>query len=163
VLQEESYKKELLNNTESSEQEDCSGCHFKAQLIKDDWAQVTTTNYRKNYDFNSNLIQIIPTTANRYELLSNLKDEETINLTTKVVKIQNSNNYLQTKKKNQLVKSVGISEHKVLIIGDSYAKKCVTELRHNLDHRYEVCGFIKPGARTSEIIKTAEKEVSTDV
>jgi hypothetical protein len=59
------------------------------------------------------------------------------------------------------VKSVGISEHKVLIIGDSHAKKCATGLRHNLDRRYEVCGFIKPGARTSEIIKTAEEEVST--
>jgi hypothetical protein len=81
-------------------------------------------------------------------------------VTTKVEKIQNSSNYLQTKKNNQLVKSVGISEHKVLITGDRHAKKCATELRHNLDHRYEVCGFIKPGARNSEIMKTAEEEIS---
>jgi hypothetical protein len=160
VLQEELYKEELLNNTESSEQEDFSGDSFKAQPIKDDWVQVTTKNYRKNDDFNSNLVQIIPTTNNRYEMLSNLKDEETINVTTKVMKIQNTSKYLQTKKTNQLVKSVGISEHKVLITGDSHAKKCATELHHNVDLRYEVRGFIKPGARTSEIIKTAEEEVS---
>jgi hypothetical protein len=43
---------------------------------------------------NSNLIQIIPTTANRYELLSNLKDDELTKMTTKDVKIQNSSNYL---------------------------------------------------------------------
>jgi hypothetical protein len=45
VLQEELYKKELLINTESSQQEDYSGDHFKAQPIKDDWVQVTTKNY----------------------------------------------------------------------------------------------------------------------
>jgi hypothetical protein len=59
------------------------------------------------------------------------------------------------------VKSVGVSEHKVLITGDSHTKNCAIELRHNLDLRYEVCGFIKPGATTIEIIKTTEEEVST--
>jgi hypothetical protein len=49
----------------------------------------------------------------------------------------------------------------VLLIGDSHAKKCALDLRHNLNHNYEVCGFIKPGALSSEIIRTAEKEVSS--
>jgi hypothetical protein len=77
--------------------------------------------------------------------------------TSKAVKICNSGNYLQVRKKNQL----GKSEHKVMIIGDSHAKKCAAELRHNLDRSYEVCGFIKPGARSKEIINPAEEEVSS--
>jgi hypothetical protein len=81
--------------------------------------------------------------------------------TSKAVKICTSSNYLQVRKKNQLAKSVLRSEHKVMIIGDSHAKKCAAELRHNLDRRYEVCGFTKPGARSNEIIKTAEEEVSS--
>jgi hypothetical protein len=49
----------------------------------------------------------------------------------------------------------------VLVIGDSHAKKCALELRYNFGHNYEVCGFIKPGSLASEIIKMAEKEVSS--
>jgi hypothetical protein len=94
-------------------------------------------------------------------MLSNLKDDESTNMSTKNVEIPNLSNYLQTRRRNQLVKSVGKSKHKVLIIGDSHAKKCAAELQHNLDLRYEVSGFIKPGPTTSEIIKTAEDEIST--
>jgi hypothetical protein len=82
---------------------------------------------------------------------------KTVIRTTKAVKICNSSNYLQVRKKNQLRKSVGRSEHKVMIIGDSHAKKCAAELRHKLDRRCEVCG----GASSNEIIKTAEEEVSS--
>jgi hypothetical protein len=89
VLQEELYNKELLNKTEPSEQKDYSGDYFNVQPVKEEWVQVATKNYRKNNDFNSNLIKINPTTANRYELLSNLKDEETSNMSTEDVKIQN--------------------------------------------------------------------------
>jgi hypothetical protein len=47
-----------------------------------------------------------------------------------------------------------------LVIRDSHARKCAIELRHNLDNRYEVSGFIKPGATTQEIIKSTEYEIS---
>jgi hypothetical protein len=75
MLQEELYKKELPKNTESSEEEYVS-TRLKAQPLKEDWSQVTSKKYRKKDVFNSNLIQIIPTTNNRYERLSNLKDED---------------------------------------------------------------------------------------
>jgi hypothetical protein len=158
MLQEELYKKELPKNTQSSQQEYVGAC-FKARPLKEDWAQVTSKKYKKKYVFNSNLSQIIPTINNRYKRLSNLKDEDTVIGTSKAVKISSSSNYLQVRKKNQLAKGVLRSEHKVMIIGDSHAKKCAAELCHNLDHRYEVCGFIKPGARSNEIIRTAEEEV----
>jgi hypothetical protein len=150
VSQEEIYQKELLNKAESKAQKDNPGDQLKFQPVKVDWVQVATKNYRKNINCNSNLIQIIPTTASRYESLSNFKDEEASIMSTKEVEIQNSNNYLQTRKRNQLVKRVGLNK-----------QKCTSELRYNLDHRYEVSGFIKSGAKTSGIIKTVEEEVSS--
>jgi hypothetical protein len=107
------------------------------------------------------LIQIFPATTNRYEVFSNLQEDESVNVTTKDTKTQNSNNCLQAKGNIQLVSRVEKKKHKVLIMGDSHAKKCALELRHKLDHKFEVCGFIKPGTVTSKIIRTAEKEVST--
>jgi hypothetical protein len=53
----------------------------------------------------------------------------------------------------QFARSVKTNDDKVLLISNSHAKKCALELHHNLDHNYEVSGFIKPGALSSEIIK----------
>jgi hypothetical protein len=97
-------------------------------------------------------MQILPTKTNRYEVLSNLQEDESGNVTTKDMKTQNLNNCPQAKGNIQLVRNVGKSEHKVLIIGDSHAQKCVLEFRHKLDHKYEVRGFIKP-ARSSGLQK----------
>jgi U3 small nucleolar ribonucleoprotein component len=115
----------------------------------------------QNYNLNSNLIQIFPATTNGYEVFSNLQEDESVNVTTKDTKTQNSNNCLQAKGNIQLVSRVEKEKHKELIMGDSHAKKCALELRHKLDHKSEVCGFIKPGTVTREIIRNAEKEVPT--
>lgn len=59
----------------------------------------------------------------------------------------------------QLARSVKTNDRKVLLSGDSHAKNCVLEFRHNLDYNYEV--FIKPESLASEIIKAAKKEVAS--
>jgi hypothetical protein len=58
------------------------------------------------------------------------------------------------------VKCVVKNKHRVLVIGNSHAKQCVTKLRYNLYLRYEVSVFIKPGSTMSEIIKTTENEIA---
>jgi hypothetical protein len=75
LLWKELYKKDLPKNTESSEQE-YDGTPLKRQPLKEDWCQITSKKYRKNDVFYSNLTQIIPSTNNRYDGLSNLKDED---------------------------------------------------------------------------------------
>jgi hypothetical protein len=160
VLQEELHQKNLLNNAEPAVQ-DLSVEYFRLQSVQEGWTQSLSKNYKKKYNFNSELIQIFPATTNRYEVLSNLQEDESVSVTTKDTKTQNLNNCPQAKGNIQLVRSVGKSEHKVLIFGDSHAKKCALELCHKLDHKYEVHGFIKRGCVTSEIIRTAEKEISS--
>jgi hypothetical protein len=50
------------------------------------------------------------------------------------------------------VECVKENKCKVLIIVHSHAKKCAAELQHNLNHRYEVYGFIQTGATSTGII-----------
>jgi hypothetical protein len=102
--------------------QDLSNEYFRLQSVQEGWTQSLPKNYKKKYNFNSDLIQIFPTTTNRYEVLSNLQEDESVNVTTKDTKTQNVNNCPQTKGNIQLVRSVGKSEHKVLIFGDSHAK-----------------------------------------
>lgn len=117
-------------------------------------------NYKKNYDLNSNLIQLVPASQNRFEVLANLKEDDAMGVLSKDDKIKFLNSCSHVKGVNQLARSVKTGDYKVVLIGDSHAKKCALDLRHNFDHNYEVSGFIKPEALSSEIIMMAEKEVS---
>jgi hypothetical protein len=156
MLQEELNMKMTSSNDESPVQGKLADECFKAQLPQGGWTQSSSKNYKKNYDLNSNLIQLVPASQNRFEVLSNLKEDDSIGILSKDDKIQILNSCSHIKGINQLARRVKTGDYKVLLIGNSHAKKCALDLRHNLDHNYEVCG-----ALSSEIIKTAEKEVSS--
>ena len=64
-------------------------------------------------------------------------------------------------RKTQIVKSLNKVKHKVLIIGDSHARNCVTLLQDNLSIDYNVSSFVKPGAQMNEIKKTAREELKS--
>ena len=53
----------------------------------------------------------------------------------------------------------GKREQKVIIIGDSHAKGCATEIKHNLKRTFEVTGYVKPGTGLEEITNIARKEI----
>jgi ribosomal protein L37AE/L43A len=78
----------------------------------------------------------------------------------KGVRTRNISNYSTIKKRAKNVESQRNYKHKVRIIGDSHVRKCAAELRQTLDCRYEVMGLTKPGAPTSDIIKTVEEEIA---
>ena len=59
------------------------------------------------------------------------------------------------------MKSFKKEKHKVPIIGDSHARKCVTLLHDNLGINYEVSSFIKPDAQMNDITKTEREEIKT--
>lgn len=59
------------------------------------------------------------------------------------------------------MKSLNKVKYKVLIIGDSHARKCATILQHNLSIDYKVSSFVKPGAQMNEITKTAREELKS--
>jgi lysophospholipase L1-like esterase len=63
--------------------------------------------------------------------------------------------------KTQIVKSSNLVKHKVLIIGDSHTRKCVSLVQENLDIDYRVSSFVKPGAQMNDITKSAKEEVKS--
>jgi hypothetical protein len=60
-------------------------------------------------------------------LLHNLNDNELLEV-KKDFRNQNKNSNLQINGRNQSVESVKRNKHKVLVIGDSHARKCAMEL-----------------------------------
>jgi hypothetical protein len=80
VLQEELYKKELLNEAGATgyndDYNDCYVEQINAHPQKEDGIQSIESNSDKGNYYNSNLIKIIPTSDNTYEMLSNLKEVE---------------------------------------------------------------------------------------
>ena len=52
------------------------------------------------------------------------------------------------------------SKHKILIIGDSHARGCATEMKAILNKDFEVQGFVYPGAGLKTITSTAKNDIS---
>jgi hypothetical protein len=90
------------------------------------------------------LIQIIPAAANRYELLSNLKNEET-NRSQSI----SENQYVALQRSNDKIKlkPLFVSKvddhniHKVIIFGDSHVRGCLGKLTSILRSGLLLSGF----------------------
>jgi len=54
-------------------------------------------------------------------------------------------------KKNHKNSSVKSKVYKVLILGDSQARGCATEVKQQLNNEYKVFGFINPGSGMKDI------------
>jgi pheromone shutdown protein TraB len=129
--------------------------------MEEDWVLGSAKSYRKRDAWNTNLIQLIPVSANKYDLLHNLnEDDELTKLGKKYPRISNTTKDTLIKERPRCADSKWKYKNKVLIIGDSHVKKIAAELRSNLDDSYEIMGFTKPGALMGEILETAAEEVA---
>jgi 50S ribosomal subunit-associated GTPase HflX len=130
VLQAELSEKVLYNKLGDSEQVNNLGEQIKAPFMEKDWVLVAAKNNKKLDDLNRNLIQILPTAVNSYDLLHNLKEEEkSTNTVMEDLRTRNISNYFQIKKRVTNVESQRNYKHKVWLIGDSHVRKCAAELR----------------------------------
>jgi len=50
--------------------------------------------------------------------------------------------------------------NKIVILGDSHARGCASEVQHNLDHTFEIQGIVKPGANLEGIV-TSPSDTTT--
>jgi hypothetical protein len=98
--------------------------------------------------------------TNNFELPTDLKEgRETSGTSNKKEEASKMGTHKKKIRKTQLVKSLKMEKHEVLVIGDSHARKCVTLLQDNLGTNYEVSSCIKLGAQMNEITKTAKEEI----
>jgi hypothetical protein len=49
--------------------------------------------------------------------------------------------------------------HKVLILGDSHAKGCVSEVRNQSKNEYEVSGFINPESEVQNVKESTKTKM----
>ena len=119
---------------------------------KDDWTQVISTFNRKVNTTNNHLIQLIPLTHNKYDVLSNLKEErETPIPAYKKVAPPNTRGHRTNIRKAQIVKSAKKVKHKILITDDSHSRNSASLLQDNLNKDYEASSFVRPGAQMNVI------------
>jgi hypothetical protein len=91
----------------------------------------------------------IPATFNRFELLDK-ESEDSRNVEMKEQHIQ---------KQQKANKSHNyVPRRKVIVVGDSHARGCAEELTSHLKHKFQVCGYVKPGANTRAITKSTGVE-----
>ncbi|PNF42412.1 hypothetical protein B7P43_G18373 [Cryptotermes secundus] len=91
-------------------------------------------------------------TANRFEVLSNLKEPE-----FKKVTRQQTSGKIRRKKDN-----LQNPRNKILFLGDSHVREMAAKLQHNLDVEYSVQGLVKPGADLATILTSIEIESKRD-
>jgi len=110
VLREELCNVVLRTQPDSRKQSDYHAEQHGGYNSKDDWTQVTSLN-RNAKPSNKHLRQLIPPTLNKYDVLSNLKeDSETPNPTYKKKESLNIRGKRINTRKTQLVKSAKKSE-----------------------------------------------------
>lgn len=105
---------------------------------KDSCINVTSNLTNKSRIIYSNLIQLIPETAKKFEVLTNL-NEDSESSSASVVIDTNSCSRSFGKKYQEKTLSMNSSTrkgHKIIMIGDSHVRNCVTELQHNLCAKY---------------------------
>jgi hypothetical protein len=47
-------------------------------------------------------------------------------------------------------------QHKIMVLGDSHARGCATEVNHLLKNSFEVPGFVNPGSRMKYMKNTSK-------
>jgi len=118
----------------------------------------------------SNLIQVIPT-ANKFEILSKVNDsnEATCSTSTSIINNATSRKFKKNSQKKtqqslqttQRKKKLERKRQRILLLGDSHARKCATNLQHNLGDDYEVTSVVKPGARMEGILSPTSENVKS--
>jgi hypothetical protein len=60
---------------------------------------------------------------------------------------------------NNKAKYTKCCKHKVLLMGDSHLKGCVTKMTASLDACVDVCGVVKPGSATGTLMEMAKGDL----
>jgi hypothetical protein len=118
----------------------------------------------------NNLIQVIPI-ANKFEILANMNDSNETeyptnvwtasNITSRKHKTKDQKMTQRSLQKSHGNNNLGRRRQRVLLLGDNHARKCASDLQHNLGHHFEVTSFVKPGATMEEIVSSSSESVKS--
>ena len=125
------------------------------------WTRVAALKHNKSKYKKQKVADPFQITPNRYNLLSNDSndDNDTPANTGKLSELT-TNHARRDKKKNHKKNSVKTKVHKVLILGESYARGCASEVKQQLNKEYEVSGFINLGSGMKDIKESAKMKMA---
>ena len=155
VLQEEIY--EISQATQSAKNK-CDKVYegqetYNSSAIQE-WTTLSTNRRRNLPRTNSNLRQLPLVTSNKFETLSNLKNE---NLPPECAPRVNCH-----KERRPPFRSVSKIKHvnqQIVIVGDSHARKSAAELKHCLHLTFAISSFVKPGAGMKDIVDPVKEDI----
>jgi len=68
--------------------------------------------------------------------------------------VSTKNNYHAPKSSSQQNR-----EHKIIIIGDNYARGAASNVKHNLNENYRSSSFVRPGANIDGLISSMTEDI----
>jgi hypothetical protein len=87
-------------------------------------------------------------------------DDDDDNTPTNSSKLKESiTSHIKRDRKIYKKRSVKNKVHKALILGDSHARGCASEVMNQLNNEYEVSGFINPGSEMKNIKESAKTKM----
>jgi hypothetical protein len=141
--------------------EDLNGMESDNSTSYNKWSHYSSNRRRKPQQIRTNLQQLPLQTSNQFELLANLKDgKEYPKCITSVNQVQVLNS-LTTKCQDLSlsVKKTNNIKQNIVIIGDSHTRNSAAELCHNLDTKFAISSYVKPGVEMSVVTHSVEEEI----
>jgi hypothetical protein len=109
-------------------------------------------------------LEPIPVIVNRYAPLDNLQEETKAShnhyKTNEVMPSRNTKKSLHKIKKKEPFLKTETKKKKIVVIGDSHARRYATKVSSSLGNTFEVTGTVIPGALLENITKLANSEIS---
>ena len=128
---------------------------FKEQFeTKVSWTKVAMMKHKK-YNYKGQRVEdAFPVISNLCNLLYNDSKSEDTPVCTDRIRVINPKHGRKDKIKYKR-KVMEKKQHKVVILGDSHTRGCATEVKHLLNNKYEVLGFVNSGSEMEFIKDTA--------
>ena len=126
------------------------------------WSRVAVLKHNKSKYKKQRVTDRFQITSNCYTLLGNESNDDDNDTPANTSRWSKSTiNYINSdKKKNHKESNVKSKVHKLLILGDSHARGCASEVKQQLDNDYEVSGFINPGSGMEDIKGSTKMKVT---
>ena len=100
----------------------------------------------KRYNHTDQMVtDTFPLSSNHYNPLCNVSEGDDTPVSTGKSRMVESKQ-VRKHKMDHKKSVVGKKQHKVIILGDSHARVCASEVSNLLNNYFEVLGFVNPGA-----------------
>jgi len=129
--------------------------------VQDGWWQNSSNRRRRLQNIRRQLQQLPVHTSNRFEPLTNLKDENGVSrCSTMESRYKELSDHMVRKQSGikNVVKAKN-DKRKIVINGDSHIRNCAARLQQQLGRKCSMSGYVKSGAGMDVIVHSVKEEI----